>query len=332
MQFSFKDFKLMVEQHLLSTLPNPNDTCEVKVLPSGYDYTVRITDNLTDSQYKFSLLPYYKRYQTGIALSFLMDEISNKVMELTGIHVDYSTLSCMLNDWYKAKPHITMSLMSGRNFRHYHLEQTHPQACISNTDMYLLFCLNVPSDSYNSPKSLTTTVTNQIMNDWGIDTETLLTAARENTPSVMPAEFMWLEESLTPTATDNLGSDAMQAISKTMLIVHVKDTAPNGAVAILYNNIRQKITQVLGTNDFYVIPSNIHEIMCLPKSFAPLDDVLAQVKSINSTIVDDNDFLADDIFEFNQNGILVSATKPESDITYQSPASAVPAYAYVFEQ
>ena len=95
MQFSFKDFKLMVEQHLLSALPNPNDTCEVKVLPSGYDYTVRITDNLTDSQYTFSLKPYYQKYQTGIALSFLMDEISNKVMELTGIHVDYTTLSCI---------------------------------------------------------------------------------------------------------------------------------------------------------------------------------------------------------------------------------------------
>lgn len=329
MQFSFKDFKLMVEQHLMSVLPHPNDTCEIKVLPSGYDYTVRVTDNLTDSQYNFSLKSYYKRYQTGIAISFLMDEISNKVMELTGIHVDYTTLSCMLNDWNKAKPHITMSLMSGRNFRHYHLEQTHPQACISNTDMYLLFCLNMPADSYSSNKRLTTTVTNQMITDWGIDTETLLAAAQKNTPSIMPVEFMWLEESLTPTATDNLGNDAIQAISKTMLIVHVKNTAPNGAVAILYDNVRQTITRILGTNDFYVIPSNIHEIMCLPKSYAPLDSVLTQLKCINSTIVDDNDFLADDIFEFNRNGILVSATKPEPDITCQSSA---PAYAYVFAQ
>lgn len=331
MQFSFKDFKLMVEQHLLSVLPNPNDTCEVKVLPSGYDYTVRITDTLTDSQYKFSLLPYYKKYQTGIAISFIMDEISNKVMELTGIHVDYTTLSCMLNDWHKAKPHITMSLMSGRNFRHYHMSQTHPQACISNTDVHLLFCLNMPSDSHKSHKSLTTTITNQMLNDWGIDTETLLAAAQENTPSIMPVEFMWLEDSLTPTATDNLGNDAIQAISKTMLIVHVKNTAPNGAVAILYNNVRQTIARILGTNDFYVIPSNIHEIMCLPKAFAPLNKILAQVKSINSTLVDDNDFLADDVFEFNQNGILVSATKPTPDITIPSSATA-PAYAYVLEQ
>ena len=163
MQFSFKDFKLMVEQHLMSVLPHPNDTCEIKVLPSGYDYAIHITDNLTDSQYQLSLKPYYKRYQTGITLSLLMDEISNKVMELTGIHVDYSTLSCMLNDWDKARKHITMSLMSGRNFRHYHMEQTHPQACISNTDMYLLFCLNMPSDSYTSHKRLTTTVTNQMI-------------------------------------------------------------------------------------------------------------------------------------------------------------------------
>ena len=102
----------------MSVLPHPNDTCEIKVLPSGYDYTVHITDNLTDSQYNFSLKPYYKRYQTGIAISFLIDEIANKVMELTGIHVDYTTLSRILNDWNRAKPHITMSLMSGKNFRH----------------------------------------------------------------------------------------------------------------------------------------------------------------------------------------------------------------------
>lgn len=331
MQFSFNDFKLMVEQHLISALPHPNDTCEVKVLPSGHDNIVRITDHLTDSQYKFSLLPYYKKYQTGTPLNFLMNEITTKALELTGIHVDYTTLSCMLNDWHKAKPHITMSLMSGRNFRHYHMSQTHPQACISNTDVHLLFCLNMPSDSYKSHKSLTTTITNQMLNDWGIDTETLLAAAQENTPSIMPIEFMWLEDSLTPTATDNLGNDAIQAISKTMLIVHVKNTAPNGAVAILYNNVRQTIARILGTNDFYVIPSNIHEIMCLPKAFAPLNEILTQVKSINSTLVDDNDFLADDVFEFNQNGILVSATKPAPEITIPSPATA-PAYAYVLEQ
>lgn len=329
MQFSFKDFKLMVEQHLMSVLPHPNDTCEIKVLPSGYDYTIQITDNLTDSQYNFSLKPYYQKYQTGIAISFLMDEIANKVMELTGIHVDYSTLSCMLNSWDKSRKHITMSLMSGRNFRHYHLEQTHPQACISNTDMYLLFSINMPANSYTS-KRLTTTVTNQMIADWGIDTETLLAVARDNTPVSFPVEFIWLEDGLTQTAINNLGSDAMQAIHKTMLIVHAKDTAPNGAVAILYNNVRQTIARILGTNDFYIIPSNIHEIMCLPKSFAPLDDVLAQVKSINSSIVDDNDFLADDVFEFNQNGILVSATKPILDMTHQS--SSTPAYAYVLEQ
>ena len=331
MQFSFNDFKLMVEQHLISAVPHPNDTCEVKVLPSGYDNIVRITDHLTDSQYKFSLLPYYKKYQTGTPLNFLMNEITTKALELTGIHVDYTLLACMLNDWHKAKPHITMSLMSGRNFRHYHMSQTHPQACISNTDVHLLFCLNMPSDSYKSHKSLTTTITNQMLNNWGIDTETLLAAAQENTPSIMPVEFMWLEDSLTTTATDNLGNDAIQAISKTMLIVHVKNTAPNGAVAILYNNVRQTIARILGTNDFYVIPSNIHEIMCLPKAFAPLNEILAQVKSINSTLVDDNDFLADDVFEFNQNGILVSATKPTPEITIPSSATA-PAYAYVLEQ
>lgn len=329
MQFSFKDFKLMVEQHLLSALPHPNDTCEVKVLPSGYDYTVHITDSLTDSQYKFSLLPYYKRYQTGIALSFLMDEISNKVMELTGIHVDYNTLSCMLNSWAKARKHITMSLMSGRNFRHYHMEQTHPQACISNTDMYLLFCLNMPSDSFTSYKRLTTTVTNQMIADWGIDTETLLAAAKENTPVSLPVEFAWLENTLNDSVIRKLGPDAIEAISKTMLVIHAKDTAPNGAVTILYDNMRQTIADTLGTNDFYVIPSNIHEIMCLPKSYAPLDDILTQIKCINATIVDDNDFLADDVFEFNQNGILVSATKPTLDMTHQSSA---PAYAYVLEQ
>lgn len=331
MQFSFNDFKLMVEQHLISVLPHSNDTCEVKVLPSGHDNIVRITDHLTDSQYKFSLLPYYKKYQTGTPLNFLMNEITTKALELTGIHVDYTTLSCMLNDWHKAKPHITMSLMSGRNFRHYHMSQTHPQACISNTDVHLLFCLNMPSNSYKSHKSLTTTITNQMLDDWGIDTETLLAVAQENTPSIMPVEFMWLEESLPPSVVSQLGPDAMKAISKTMLAVHVKDTAPNGAVVILYNNMRQQIAHTLGTNDFYIIPSSVHELLCLPKSYAPIEEILAQVKSINATIVDDNDFLADDIFEFNENNILVSATKPADTIpTIQSATQ--PAYAYVLDQ
>lgn len=324
MQFSFNNFKFTVEQHLMSVLPHPNGThATVKVLSSEHDHTVRITDNLTDSQYNFSLKPYYKRYQTGIALSFLLDEITNRVLRLTGVHVDYATFSRLLNDWQKAKPHITMSLISGRNFRHYHMSQTHPQAYLSNTDVYLLFHINVPVDSYVYSKPFSITVTNQILEKWKVNIETLITVARKNTPAAMPVEFEWLEDSLNPSVINQLGADTIKAISKTMLVVHAKNNAPNGAVTILYDDIQQRIAYILGTKNFYVIPSSIHEILCIPKSYASLDDILEQVIYISATIVDKDDFLADDVFEFDKNGILVSTIKPQLNLIKS------PAYAYL---
>lgn len=327
MHYSFTDFKSMAEQHLMSVIPRETkEHYTFKILPAGNKYTLCMTDTITQSQYNIALLPYYQKYRAGNKISFVLYELSNKVMELTGNYIDCSFLSQILKDWNTAQNYVTMTLVSERNFKKYRLENTHPQVIISNTGMQVLFLISLHKE-ISAGKYLTTTITNQMMQKWNIDTTVLLNKAKENAPTAVPVELRWLEDTLDNVITVS-ESESLQAISKTMVVVHAKNNAPDGAVTILYEGVQQKIAEMLGTNEFYVIPSNIHEMLCLPKSFAPLTDVLENTKFINANIVDDNDFLADDIFEFDKEGRLVSATAAQSDPNFNKAPTIAYAYAY----
>ena len=71
-----------------------------------------------------------------------------------------------------------------------------------------------------------------------------------------------------------------------------------GAGAVFYNGVEERLRELMGGN-FYVIPSSIHEVVIIPKTFT--DDVSAlvgMVKCVNAESVDERDRLSDTVYEF----------------------------------
>lgn len=62
--------------------------------------------------------------------------------------------------------------------------------------------------------------------------------------------------------------------------------------------------------DYYVLPSSIHEVILLPKKFAPTDDVgylVEMVKEVNETRVQEDEVLSESVYEFTEKGLKIAS-------------------------
>ena len=67
----------------------------------------------------------------------------------------------------------------------------------------------------------------------------------------------------------------------------------NGATSLLYKDELKTIARKIG-EDFYILPSSVHEVILIPVSLAPSHEELSRmVQEVNETQVPDEDILSD---------------------------------------
>ena len=121
-------------------------------------------------------------------------------------------------------------------------------------------------------------IKNEHLKGWKVSEKDMKEAARVNTPKLLPMEIMMLND--------------------TMLILTNK-AGSMGAGVILYENILKHIRNMLGEN-FYVLPSSIHEVILVPESFAmERDELKEMVQQINRTGVEPEDVLSDNVYYYS---------------------------------
>ncbi len=101
----------------------------------------------------------------------------------------------------------------------------------------------------------------------------------------------------------NMNADfEISAMPETMLVV-TNANKTGGASLILDDNVRQRVSELYGGNDFFVIPSSIHEVITLPvgntilspaSTFSPfqpdsetLQSIMEMVSEVNETLEDE---------------------------------------------
>ena len=73
-----------------------------------------------------------------------------------------------------------------------------------------------------------------------------------------------------------------------------------GAAAVLYEERLEMIGEVLGEN-YYVLPSSVHEVIIIPESDAPGQKKLSEiVTEINETQVDDEEVLSNNAYYYDR--------------------------------
>ena len=90
-----------------------------------------------------------------------------------------------------------------------------------------------------------------------------------------------------------------------MYVISKKD-GMFGAVAMLDKAVQAQLQQIFAGN-YFVLPSSVHEMLCISADTADADDVAFMVRSINRDQVAEEDRLSNHVFTIDRGSLVVAA-------------------------
>lgn len=239
---------------------------------------------------------FYERYLQGCSISELADRILEfyetvKVTEPLGIE--------RLTDFAYIRQRLVYGLVNRDKNRELLKEVPYR----NYLDLAIVFFVLV--DTEQKDRFGTMLVRREYLKWWGVPEEDLFLAASENTGKLLPAEFMPLKtllEEMNPMVWEETYPDTQT--EETMYVL-TNSVRSYGAAALLYENCLHRIADFI-KQDFYVLPSSVHEVIIVPVDCAPsLEELCMMVREINETQVKDEEVLSDTAYWYDRKeGIL----------------------------
>ncbi len=147
-------------------------------------------------------------------------------------------------------------------------------------------------------------ITNEMMNSWKVNLGQLIAAAYENTKKLLPLEVITMSEILKQMMERTGGlSPEMEAelAAPDHLMYVVSNTSRQfGAYFLTDREALIEIASEIKEDQFFILPSSIHEMIVIPESqVEDTDGLMAMVKEVNATQVAPDEVLADNVYSFD---------------------------------
>lgn len=138
-------------------------------------------------------------------------------------------------------------------------------------------------------------IRNTHMEYWGVDCDEIYGWAKKNTPTQMPSEIMRMSELLQETL------DIEVPLEQDAPMYILSNSQRNlGASCMLYPDILKNFGGMI-ENDFYILPSSIHEVILLPVCEAENPVILQEmVKEVNQSQVELQEQLSDQVYLYER--------------------------------
>ena len=249
---------------------------------------------------------FYKEYRRGAALTMLVDEVlqiyeNNKNPWTEGLDFSYAGI----------RDKVAFRLVNyGRNEE---VLMNMPHIDFDEWAICFECVLTREGGNVGSVK-----VENRMMREWNVGLDDLIRLAVENTPQLIPPKVDAIENVLAEIMIARLSDDAslsarerkekIQDILNGMMNreepgipMYILSNAMNhcGACTILnipfMDSIREKFRE-----DFYILPSSIHELILIPASAAPeKEQMLEMVREVNEREVPEEDYLSEGVYNYD---------------------------------
>lgn len=283
-------YKVLVEKHMINNGTIVDTLClnraEEPPSPSLY------------------LNTYFDLYQESMSLDDIMDEILEvyewEEARRTSIREEWG-------DYEKAKEHIGMKLVNTAKNKILLGEI----ANIHFLDLSILFFICTKEKDV----LLTTLITHEYLELWGMTENDLFEAAQENAKDLLPARIRDIKEILHEAARERMGeSYCKETVDEVLnrdkdkgpMYVLTNDTGYYGASCMVYHDVLDVFAEHIG-KDLYILPVSINEVVLIPvDSNADCSSLLETVKTVNRAEVLKEDFLSDNLYYYSRekHGIL----------------------------
>lgn len=159
-------------------------------------------------------------------------------------------------------------------------------------DLAVVFCYLMEHQDLGSGTIL---IYNSHLDMWRVTKEELYRQARENTLRLVPWEFYSMQEAVRELMEEQ---ESPQDLPEPYLPMYVLTNRDRnlGASVILFDQVLSEVGERLG-EDYYILPSSIHEVIVIPAGFAiPKKELEDMVREINTTQVLAQEVLSDRVY------------------------------------
>ena len=169
----------------------------------------------------------------------------------------------------------------------------HPIQPLAGTTLGIVYVADLPGESPMKRKLIP--ITWIMVETWGVPLTELLQTAEDNRLAIRRPLVMPIEEILREAGTE---------IPSCPLLVVTNECRSYGAVSITYPEIQEQVRAWYSGKDFFVLPSSVHETICVPADVGTPEGLLAMVSDVNRSLLP-GDYLARDVYRV-ENGHLRS--------------------------
>lgn len=246
-----------------------------------------------------SIEAYFEQYMHGKEMEQIIEEILATLQKaITDIPKD---ALCWVEDWETVKNSIFFRLVSKKKNKEYQNTMVYEEFC----DLMAIAVVQVFSDA-KSVKTMR--VTKTLLPHWNVSEAEVLKAARQNTERLCPGKIM----NMLGVIFDMLEPSEKELFPDTEKIPHdmyvlTNINQVNGATVMMYDSFLKRLYQKMGT--FVLLPSSIHEVIVYPfdKNSMSFYEYQQMVMEINQTCVLEEEVLADSVYLYDGNQILLVA-------------------------
>ena len=227
---------------------------------------------------------YYQRLLNGDTV----DEIADDILRIyRSVRFQHSLDADFIREYRQMKGRIVYRLIN-REANDKLLEDVPHKDYL---DLAIVYYLMLDVTSYGMASMM---IRKEHMKHWGVTVQEIHLNACRNTRRLLPDEFQTMSsmiESLTGTK-ERLEKDILYVLSNCLRSF--------GAAAILYERRLEDIGEYLGEN-YYILPSSVHEVIIIPESEVPVRKHLQMmVSEVNETQVDREDVLSDHVYYYDR--------------------------------
>lgn len=295
----YKKFVCMVEEKLNLKLEGGMKASKYSVVKNnGMEKTGMILEsdeyNIAPAIY---LEEFFEQYQKGMSIDRIVNEIL-EFYEKVKVEEDYDVSQLSLYENVKKK--VAFKLVNTEKNQQMLKEVPH----IPLLDLSIVFYILVDVDEKGSA---TIQIRNEHIENWNVNVEQLYKDAKLNVKCLIPARLMCMQHVIEKLCDISKGEekDLLKAKfppeNKAFMYILTNSIHQFGAAVLAYPNILEMASRIIG-EDFYLLPSSIHEVILIPKSKSPdLKDLNEMINEVNETQVQEEEVLSDHAYYYEKN-------------------------------
>lgn len=240
---------------------------------------------------------FYEWFLAGAQL----EEILRKILEIHDENKDMFPGDMLRMEQFEyAKEHVTCRLLNTAINRQYLKDVPSVQML----DLSLVFYCTIIAG--REQHVLSSKISYELMESWGVDTETLYMLALKNTPALLGVYLKEVRDIFLETMGEE-GLDRNMALEtaindpmRTPMYILSNIPRNSGAVNMFLGDTVSGLSDRL-EDDLYIIPSSIHEVLLIPVSGRlNREEVDDMVKEVNRNVLRPQDLLSDHVYIYSR--------------------------------